>query len=98
MTKKTDTNDPGPVLGETTAKRTRRPGLPLSDRSAEMVRRAAEYTGQSVAAVLDALAAGDDLTRFIEKGCRGLAEQHDRQRETERNKLFGPLKPIEAEP
>jgi hypothetical protein len=88
--------DPGPVPGEK-PKRTRRPGLPLSDRSAEMVRRAAEYTGQPVAVVLDQLAGGDDLTRFIEKGCRGLAELHDRHREAERNKLFGPLKPVEAE-
>lgn len=95
---KEDPKDPGPVPAEK-SKRTRRPGLPLSDRSAEMVRKAAEYTGQPVAVVLDQLSGGDDLARFIEKGCRGLAELHDRHREAERNKLFGPLKvPVEGEP
>jgi hypothetical protein len=43
---KNDPQDPGPVPAEAT-KRTRRPGLPLSDRSAELVRKAAEYTGQT---------------------------------------------------
>lgn len=94
MTKTTDPQDPGAVPGE---KRTRRPSLPLSDRSAELVRKAAEYTGQTMAAVLEAIAAGDDLTRLVEKGCMGLAQAHDRERESVRNKLFGPLKPLESE-
>jgi hypothetical protein len=98
MTKKTDPQDPGPVPGEERAKRPRRPGLPLNERSADLVRRAAEYTGQTIGAVLEAIASGDDLTRFVEKGCMGLAQAHDRQREAERNKLFGPLKPLEGEP
>jgi len=76
-------------------KRIRRPALPLTDRSAEMVRKAAEYTGQPVSAVLEQLAGGEDLIRFIEKGCRSTAELFDRQREEQRNKLFGPLKPVE---
>lgn len=93
MTKKTDPQDPGLIPGE--KKRTRRPGLPLTDRSADMVRKAAEYTGQPVAEVLEQLAGGDDLTRFVEKGCRGLAETFDRHREEQRNKLFGPVKVLE---
>ncbi len=94
MTKKTDPQDPGAVPGE---KRTRRPALPLTPRAAELIRKAAEYTGRSVAAVLEDVAGGDDLLRYVEKACLGLAQAHDRERETVRNKLFGPPKTVEGE-
>ena len=94
---KSDPQDPGPVPTET-PKRTRRPGLPLSDRSAELVRKAAEYTGQTTAKILELVAAGEELTRTIERACLAIAQAHDRQREQERNKIFGALKvPAEGE-
>lgn len=96
MTKKTDPSDPGPLPGEA-AKRARRIGVPLNARSADVVRLAAKYTEKSVAWVLEKLAASDELTRFIEKTCRGLAEAHDRDRESVRNKLFPTAKPVEPE-
>lgn len=93
MTKKTDPSDPGPLPGAEKPARTRRIGVPLNDRSADVVRRAAKYTEKSVSWVLDSLAASDELTRFVEKTCRGLAEAHDRDRESVRNKLFPTFKP-----
>ena len=87
---KSDPQDPGAVPGE---KRTRRPALPLSDRAAEMVRKVADYTGHSVTSVLEALAAGEGLAKYVERACFGLAEQHDAARTAERNRLFAPPEP-----
>lgn len=95
MTKKTDPQDPGAVPGE---KRTRRPALPLDDRAAKMVRKVADYTGQSVTSVLETLAAGDGLAKYVERACFGLAEQHDAARTAERNRLFAPPEPPAAPP
>jgi hypothetical protein len=95
VTKTTDTSDPGPLPAET-PKRTRRPGLPLSDRSIDLVRKVAVHTGLPVGDVLASLAGNEELERHIEKGCRRLAEQRDQQREVARQKLFA--EPAEGEP
>jgi hypothetical protein len=95
---KSDQQDPGPLPDEKTTKRARRPGLPLSDRSIDLVRKVAAHTGIPIGDVLASLAGNEELERHIEKGCKRLAELRDLQREVERNLLFEPPKvPVEGE-
>jgi hypothetical protein len=95
-----DPQDPGPVPGET--KRTRRPALPLSDKAAEVVKNAGEYTDLSQDDVKRAIATrtlksgAHTLDAFVALICLDLAEEADRRRKETREALFAVPRPIPA--
>lgn len=97
MPRRSPDTDPGPVPTEAQEKRTRWPALPLSDKAAEIIRRTAEYTDLSQAAIKisiaafaipDGTASVRSLDALVEVACRGLCESHDRDRAAERESIF----------